>query len=703
MPLIPSTLTTVGYLSTCLLCLALLGVTIWKNHKSPIHQSYFSLLLGYFLWIGTLYLYLYVDLGSHLLFWGRMNYATGVFIPVGLTLFFYYFPRKTIHLPAWATGGYLMYSAFLFYICLFTDWIDKDEVYTEFGPWVTLGEHYYLYSWHIVSSLAFAGFFGIQKLVSLRGLEKAQMLYAFFIFIPTAGVTYTLATILPIFEMYGQFDYMFITAIPIAAASFYAIHRYRFFNFSFLFLNVFRHLILTTASGVTGFLVHTFFFPESVTINVIASILAGIYAFAKLTKVFPEFVSSGFREFRNTLSELRSKLYHCQRYNQLKKLLDDTFVLRLQTANARVFIIRGKNEKANIPYCTDEALVSALEQKKGVLVVDEIAVQKDTLHLRESFEELDATVCFPLFAEDKIIGIFTLGSKSNDHLYSQEEIQEISGVVKDIEVAFLNIILKLNLEQENNMMKSIIEQKTQDIKRQYEKVKEMLEQQSDFIAVTAHEFRTPLSIAMFQLRDILKSYEQTAATVERSDVETVQESLQNLNTLTNKMFEVQQYDLNKVDLETENISIGNFAKDIFEEFTPIVKEKKIQFSFESKVDKEVVLAIDPYQIRQVLHNLLMNAKKFTPEKGKITFIADIREGNVIFCVTDNGAGISDKMKKQVFEKFRTQHVTQGTGIGLGLYLCKKIMELHKGKIWVEDTPKQGSTFCVSFPKSLIQS
>jgi signal transduction histidine kinase len=63
-------------------------------------------------------------------------------------------------------------------------------------------------------------------------------------------------------------------------------------------------------------------------------------------------------------------------------------------------------------------------------------------------------------------------------------------------------------------------------------------------------------------------------------------------------------------------------------------------------------------------------------------------------VIDNGVGIPDSQKKSVFEKFKSGIITRNSGIGLGLYICKKILELHQGKIWVENTPGGGSSFFV---------
>ena len=99
---------------------------------------------------------------------------------------------------------------------------------------------------------------------------------------------------------------------------------------------------------------------------------------------------------------------------------------------------------------------------------------------------------------------------------------------------------------------------------------------------------------------------------------------------------------------------------------------------------------DQAQLRQVFHNLLTNASKFTPKGGRIELSLSSKDSQIQVSVDDSGDGIPDVLKKSIFEKFRTKKA--GAGIGLGLYLCMKIIELHKGKIWVEDSKLGGASF-----------
>jgi len=113
-----------------------------------------------------------------------------------------------------------------------------------------------------------------------------------------------------------------------------------------------------------------------------------------------------------------------------------------------------------------------------------------------------------------------------------------------------------------------------------------------------------------------------------------------------------------------------------------------------------VFADEP-KMKQILLNLISNAHKFTQTKGKITVDCYLESPNLLYCmVIDNGIGISPQNQHIIFEEFRqvkTVNSTRGQGVGLGLSIAKRLVELHGGKIWVESQEGRGSTFIFYIP------
>jgi signal transduction histidine kinase len=691
----PSLITTIGYLFALLLYFTLLVFTV-VNLRKAIHQSYFIFVFGLFLWTSTLYLYLYIDLGDWLLFLGRLNYASGVFVAGGLAYFFYVFPKKDIFFPRWGEISYLVFSLFVFAVTLFTDWVDKEEYMTPQGPDMILGDHYSIYAFYILSSVFIASVFGFRKSFILTGLEKIKFHYSFFIFVPTCALAYFLSIILPIFGVTSQFNYMFLSTIPIALSSFYAIHQYRFFHFSFFTLWVLRTFILVTTflfSLFVTYLLCLVFLPSTnELLNLTISAILALIAFHYAAKFFPHLTTNSVRELQNAMKNISSCTSY-KSYTNLQSLLDSVFVLQLNISKAQVYTVRKQKTPISYIPCYEKNNFTEYLEKKSVLVLDELRLKEKHETIIQTMESLDAQLCFPLFAEKNLIGFFVLGNK--DTSYAREEIEEIMRVLPQIEIILMNILLNLNLQEENNMMKAIIEEKTKDLKKQYTKINQLLKQQSDLIAMTAHELRTPLSIALFQLEDICDSQKENSQIL--ADLTVLENSLGNLKDLMQRLFDVQQYDLKKVSLQKEETDISSFVDKIYKEFQAPMRESHISFSFKNLLQKKKILRIDRSRIRQLLYNLLGNAIKFTKKKGRVRILISPEKDGILLSLFNEGNHISDMEKNRIFEKFHTKSGVPLSGIGLGLYVCKKTIELHKGNIWIENVP-DGVEFHVFLPQ-----
>ncbi|MFW9895964.1 MAG: sensor histidine kinase, partial [Candidatus Thorarchaeota archaeon] len=133
-----------------------------------------------------------------------------------------------------------------------------------------------------------------------------------------------------------------------------------------------------------------------------------------------------------------------------------------------------------------------------------------------------------------------------------------------------------------------------------------------------------------------------------------------------------------------------------------LRDQTILFDPSNKIE----VLFDKERIYEVISNLLLNAVKYTPPGGAISIKSSIVNESIIVSVSDNGIGFTEEEKKQVFKQFgKIERYGQGwdvaiEGTGLGLYITKKLVELHGGKIWLESEGRnKGSTFYFSIPKS----
>jgi signal transduction histidine kinase len=138
-------------------------------------------------------------------------------------------------------------------------------------------------------------------------------------------------------------------------------------------------------------------------------------------------------------------------------------------------------------------------------------------------------------------------------------------------------------------------------------------------------------------------------------------------------------------------------------FSPLTEEKGIKVTL--SIHKNIsLIQTDAGKVQQILYNLLSNATKFTPEKGRIKIaVKMLDEKNIRIAVSDTGPGIPEEDQKTIFEKFRQLDgsiTRQGAGTGLGLAICKELTVLLAGSISLESKPGGGSTFYLDIPVSL---
>jgi signal transduction histidine kinase len=218
------------------------------------------------------------------------------------------------------------------------------------------------------------------------------------------------------------------------------------------------------------------------------------------------------------------------------------------------------------------------------------------------------------------------------------------------------------------------------------------QQQQNFMMAITHELKTPISVARLNLETL-----QRHVLNEEKQKKLLQSSLQEtmrLDTLINNILVLSQIDAGSYPSSKEEIDFSDLALDVIQQFKNRYPEKKLTTDIEPDAD----LVGDPILLKLLVSNLLENANKYSDKCAPIT--CRLQKGNQIkFQVIDEGSGITEEEKKNIFQKFyrignEQTRKTQGTG--LGLYLCKKIAAYHGADIFVTDNQPRGSIFTVQF-------
>ncbi len=250
------------------------------------------------------------------------------------------------------------------------------------------------------------------------------------------------------------------------------------------------------------------------------------------------------------------------------------------------------------------------------------------------------------------------------------------------------------ISQINSDLKKEVDLKTKELKTSNEKLKELDKMKDEFIGIASHELRSPLQ-PILGFAELAKSGD-----IDQEEAwDGVLQLTSKLQDLANAVLDVSKIESNRLELQLEKIKINDLILDI-------TKSQKINLKkpviIRENFDENVQVEIDKIRIGQVLRNLLNNAMKFTP-RGTISITTHVYqdENKIQVKISDTGLGIPEEILPIIFEKFVTKGIKnmEQSGTGLGLFLCKGIIQAHGGEITAQNKFDVGAIFEFTIPIS----
>jgi len=292
-------------------------------------------------------------------------------------------------------------------------------------------------------------------------------------------------------------------------------------------------------------------------------------------------------------------------------------------------------------------------------------------------ETLYAFASIPILSQDTVLGVLCVYSRRPREPASRE-VQLLSAIGHQIGVAVENARLTAEAAQ-------------------MEILQEVDRLRSELIANVSHELRTPLGL--------IKAF---CSSLRMEDVELPREAqldfLQGIDEEADKLESIVSNLLSLSRMESGQLYLNRYPTDLGQLIQEIVAMMDAQAPGHRLIcdlpHEPLVATIDARSIEQVVRNLVDNAIKYSPAGGAITVHSHREETQVLVAVSDEGIGIQPKDLERVFERFYRVDNEVGRsagGVGLGLAVCRSIVEAHAGRIWVESTPGEGSTFYFTLP------
>ncbi|MGB0523778.1 MAG: ATP-binding protein [Flammeovirgaceae bacterium] len=278
--------------------------------------------------------------------------------------------------------------------------------------------------------------------------------------------------------------------------------------------------------------------------------------------------------------------------------------------------------------------------------------------------------------------------------------------------------IKLNakrLQHRNEQLEQLITERTKEITFQKEEIaaqhnelekantrlNQLNNEKNYYIGVVAHDLKSPLNQIKALLQLIQLESNEMPETVQQY-LDMIGNSIEHQRTLISDILDLQAIENQKIDFHPEHIDLANFVSEILKGFEASALEKSIQLHFKNECNPQATIYADKHYYQQVIDNLVSNALKFSPNNRNVYVTLSQHDQDLRFSVKDEGPGLSDEDKKQLFHKFAKLSARPTGGEksnGLGLSIVKQFVESMGGAVWCESVWGKGATFMVQFPSS----
>ncbi|MEO6508586.1 MAG: HAMP domain-containing sensor histidine kinase [Patescibacteria group bacterium] len=318
-------------------------------------------------------------------------------------------------------------------------------------------------------------------------------------------------------------------------------------------------------------------------------------------------------------------------------------------------------------------------------------VTEDEAITIESMLKIQTTVIYPIIFANKVLGTLVLCLDKHVGLLSRAEVETMKELMDVVAIAVERAQIYADLKLAN------------------EKLKELDHLKDEFVSVASHELRTPMTAVKSYLWMALNGKGGELNEKQKYYLDRAYMSTDRLIKLVNDMLNVSRIEAGRVSLSVDKVDLNTLSEEVIAEVKPRADELGLTIKLVKVSDLPPVIA-DSDKIKEVLINFIGNSLKFTLSGGVIEINFVKKEDMIITNVIDNGKGIMKEYQAKLFEKFgiiKGSYTTTSTsqGTGLGLYICKSIIKMHKGEIWAASEGKdKGSTFSFSLkvynPKDL---
>ncbi len=671
----------------------ILGFIVYLRNKRSITNITFALVafdLG--LWaLSTFLIYTFPYL-----FW--MNYVIvffGFSILTTFLLFAKNFPTPPKFFPALSYFFLIIWQIFITIGCFIPNWFFS-KIWIENGmPRVEFGLGYNITSILIAFPVIYFFYLLYTKYKKATGIGKMQMKYLFSGLITFGLMAIFLSLVLVGLNIIYMADFSPSFSLVMVGFIAYAIIKHRLMDIRLIIVKSLLYSFLIAAIASLYLLVIFFLkdplaskFQISPNVTFILTGLLLVLGFSPIKKLVEKATDRWLYKGRYNPSLVLDKIGEITNsilfLEPLLKSLLQTLTFQMKVSKMAILL---DNQSQTLSYKVSSKFsfrsLLKLLGKNNILVTDELEEESP---VKKTLRKLNISLLVPLLMEQKPIGLLVLGDKKSGDAYTNEDINFLAILAHAISIAVKNAQLYSKIVSDKERIKKLLTakeglEKTEEklISEASSKIEIPLTRTAEYISKAAEEKEKLTPKARYFL-------ERTRQVSSRSIV------------LISKMIEASELENKEITLHPEPMDLQELITKVISQFSFQAKQKNLDLVYIKEKKLPYVLA-DPKYLEKVLIYLLENSLKFI-KKGKITITGEAKGDKVIVSIKDTGIGIPKKHQPLIFEKFYqvdTSYTREYQGTGLGLYIVKLLLALHKEKISVYSMPGKGSEFIFSLP------
>lgn len=697
------------------ICNIVLGLIIYsRNRKSEINQAFGLFAILDALWAFGLGMFSITNDHQTALMWAKFYYIVPVFIASTFYYFSLVFPNNT---PISKRTKFFVFVPTLIHtlLLIIPGYLTKEVVGQGWGKEVILGAPEYL-----VYSIFFPAYFATglyilwKKHLKSIGLVRQQLLYIFVGVLVPGAAGYIFNLLYPWFGNYRQIWVGPIFSLLITGSIFYSIVKHQLMDIRLVFARSIAYSLLVaiiaifyTAStfALSNLILRESYKPYQLVISTILTLIVA-FTFQPLRKRLEKATDKIFFKNAYDPQTLLAELTHIMATTLLLKelslqLLDQLLEEMKLSRGAFVLVNIGKifaieSRGFNELFLPNEKEVFLLQSQNQTLILENL----EEGPVKDLLRKYNLSLTIPLKTGKEEIGLLVLGEKENGEIYSEQDLNVLHIFSSEVSVAIQNAKSYEEIRRFNITLKEEVEGATKELKVANDKLRELDKLKDEFISVTSHDLRTPLTAIKSYLW--LALHGKAGKLNEKMDfyLGRSYQSAERMLALISDLLDVSRIERGKIELHLEPADLLKVLEMVLDELQSKAIEGDIKLSLAMPKTPLPEVMLDQERFPEIITNLVGNALKFTPKKGKVTISTTLNKDKVEVSVTDNGVGIGKTDLPKLFSKFGRldssyQAIATTGGTGLGLYITKNLVQLHGGQITVLSQLGKGTTFTFS--------